>query len=107
MEFKQAQVVGFSQTLIKRYQQFFELAPLDHDFVDQPQMQSKQIALYLTQAFQHHYQLTVQFNVQDHVQQVTGQLIRQINATTYLLKESRSNLYKIVTANQVRYILKN
>lgn len=107
MEFKQAQVVGLSHALIKRYQQFFELGPLNQVFVEQPQMQPAQIQLYLQQAFQNHYQLTVQFNVHQHIEQVTGQLIRQIDQSTYLLKEQRSNLYKIVHANQVHYILKN
>ena len=75
-------------------------------FVEQPQMQPAQIQLFMTQAFERHYHVAVQFNVNDHLEQVTGRLVKQLSANKYLLKESRSNLYKIVLCNQIRYIQK-
>ncbi len=85
---------------------FFELTPEATAFVEQPQMQPAQIQLFMTQAFERHYHVAVQFNVNDHLEQVTGRLVKQLSANKYLLKESRSNLYKIVLCNQIRYIQK-
>ncbi|ANY14114.1 hypothetical protein BCY75_08975 [Latilactobacillus curvatus] len=106
MEFKQATVSGLSQQLVKQYHRFFELTPEATAFVEQPQMQPAQIQLFMTQAFERHYHVAVQFNVNDHLEQMTGRLVKQLSANKYLLKESRSNLYKIVLCNQIRYIQK-
>ncbi|KGB14853.1 hypothetical protein KY41_05715 [Latilactobacillus sakei] len=105
MEIKQSAVVGFSHELVKRYQRFFELDDTQ-ELIEQPQMQPSQIQLYMMQAFDRHYRLAIQFNVAEHIEQVNGRLIKQLDEQTYLLKENHSNLYKIVTLNQIRYISK-
>lgn len=98
MENRQTQFNEFSQTIIKRTLDFFELTSTKA----QPQMQATQIATFLQQAFTKHYQLSIQFNQDDHLQELNGQLIQAHN-DQYVLK-TPNNVFKIFKLQQVRFI---